>query len=54
MAYYAAPLIAKGKVLGVIEVLHREPFDRSRPVAGDLRDAGRSGGHRGGQRPALR
>lgn len=27
VAYYGAPLIAKGKVLGVIEVLHREPFD---------------------------
>lgn len=29
MAYSGAPLIAKGKVLGVIEVLHREPFDPS-------------------------
>ncbi|WP_161883540.1 PAS domain S-box protein [Deinococcus alpinitundrae] len=30
MAYYGAPLLAKGKVLGVIEVMHREPFDPSR------------------------
>ncbi|TSA81705.1 PAS domain S-box protein [Deinococcus detaillensis] len=29
MAYYGAPIIAKGKVLGVIEVLHRKPFDPS-------------------------
>jgi len=28
-AYHAAPLIAKGKVMGVIEVLHREPFHPS-------------------------
>jgi len=26
VAYYAAPMIAKGKVLGVMEVLHQEPF----------------------------
>ncbi|GAA4015328.1 hypothetical protein GCM10022631_29200 [Deinococcus rubellus] len=29
MAYYGAPIIAKGTVLGVIEVLHRKPFDPS-------------------------
>ncbi|WP_161884017.1 PAS domain S-box protein [Deinococcus alpinitundrae] len=29
MAYYGVPLISKGKVLGVIEVLHREPFHPS-------------------------
>ena len=29
MAYYGAPIIIKGKVLGVIEVLHREPFEPS-------------------------
>ncbi|THF69219.1 PAS domain S-box protein [Deinococcus sp. Arct2-2] len=29
MAYYGAPLIAKGKVLGVMEVLHRAPFEPS-------------------------
>ena len=29
MAYYGAPLLSKGKVLGVIEVLHREPFEPS-------------------------
>ncbi|WP_161883475.1 PAS domain S-box protein [Deinococcus alpinitundrae] len=29
MAYYGAPLLSKGKVLGVIEVLHREPFHPS-------------------------
>ncbi|WP_161883889.1 PAS domain S-box protein [Deinococcus alpinitundrae] len=29
MAYYGAPLMSKGKVLGVIEVLHREPFEPS-------------------------
>ena len=28
-SYYGAPLIAKGKVLGVIEVLHRNMFDHS-------------------------
>ncbi|WP_407543157.1 HD domain-containing phosphohydrolase (plasmid) [Deinococcus radiomollis] len=28
-AYYGAPLIIKGQVLGVIEVLHREPFEPS-------------------------
>ncbi|WP_161883545.1 PAS domain S-box protein [Deinococcus alpinitundrae] len=29
MAYYGAPLVIKGEVLGVIEVLHREPFHQS-------------------------
>ncbi|ULH17039.1 PAS domain S-box protein (plasmid) [Deinococcus sp. KNUC1210] len=29
MAYYGVPLMAKGTVLGVIEVLHREPFEPS-------------------------
>jgi PAS domain S-box-containing protein len=29
MAYYGAPIIVKGKVLGVIEVLHRKPFEPS-------------------------
>jgi len=29
VAYYGVPLMAKGKVLGVIEVLHREPFQPS-------------------------
>ena len=29
MAYYGAPIIIKGKILGVIEVLHREPFKPS-------------------------
>jgi PAS domain S-box-containing protein len=29
MAYYGAPIITKGKVLGVIEVLHRKPFEPS-------------------------
>ncbi|THF70157.1 HD domain-containing protein [Deinococcus sp. Arct2-2] len=29
MAYYAAPIIANGKVLGVLEVLHRQPFEPS-------------------------
>ncbi|UQN09288.1 PAS domain S-box protein [Deinococcus sp. QL22] len=29
MTYYGAPLLAKGKVVGVIEVLHQEPFDPS-------------------------
>ncbi|GGM00650.1 hypothetical protein GCM10010841_06570 [Deinococcus aerophilus] len=29
VAYYAVPVIAKGKVLGVIEVLHRQPFEPS-------------------------
>ena len=29
MAYYGAPIIIKGKVLGVIEVLHRKPFEPS-------------------------
>ena len=29
MAYYGVPLMSKGKVLGVIEVLHREPFHPS-------------------------
>ncbi len=29
MAYYAAPIMAKGKVLGVLEVLHRQPFEPS-------------------------
>ncbi|SMB85188.1 PAS domain S-box protein [Deinococcus hopiensis] len=29
MTYYGAPLLAKGKVLGVMEVLHQEPFDPS-------------------------
>jgi PAS domain S-box-containing protein/putative nucleotidyltransferase with HDIG domain len=29
MAYFAAPIIAKGKVLGVLEVLHRQPFQPS-------------------------
>ncbi|WP_161884269.1 HD domain-containing phosphohydrolase, partial [Deinococcus alpinitundrae] len=29
MAYYGVPLLSKGKVLGVIEVLHREPFEPS-------------------------
>ncbi len=29
MAYYGAPIIIKGKVMGVIEVLHREPFEPS-------------------------
>ena len=27
--YFAAPIIAKGKVLGVLEVLHRQPFEPS-------------------------
>ncbi|MGY2894404.1 PAS domain S-box protein [Deinococcus sp. UYEF24] len=29
MAYYGAPIMAKGNVLGVIEVLHRKPFEPS-------------------------
>ncbi|SMB82956.1 PAS domain S-box protein [Deinococcus hopiensis] len=29
MNYYGAPLLAKGKVLGVMEVLHRQPFEPS-------------------------
>ncbi|WP_161884410.1 PAS domain S-box protein [Deinococcus alpinitundrae] len=29
MAYYGAPLMSKGKVVGVIEVLHRQPFEPS-------------------------
>ncbi|WP_407571475.1 PAS domain S-box protein [Deinococcus altitudinis] len=29
MAYFAAPIIVKGKVLGVLEVLHRQPFEPS-------------------------
>ncbi|MGY2895053.1 putative nucleotidyltransferase with HDIG domain [Deinococcus sp. UYEF24] len=29
MAYYGAPIITKGKVLGVIEVLHHKPFEPS-------------------------
>ncbi|THF68375.1 PAS domain S-box protein [Deinococcus sp. Arct2-2] len=29
MAYYAAPIIANGKVLGVLEVLHSQPFEPS-------------------------
>ncbi|UBV44612.1 PAS domain S-box protein (plasmid) [Deinococcus taeanensis] len=30
-AYYGAPLMAKGKVVGVIEVLHRTPFEPALP-----------------------
>ncbi|PTA68183.1 PAS domain S-box protein [Deinococcus arcticus] len=29
MNYYGAPLLAKGKVVGVMEVLHRQPFEPS-------------------------
>ena len=29
LTYFAAPIIAKGKVLGVLEVLHRQPFEPS-------------------------
>lgn len=29
MTYFAMPIIAKGKVLGVLEVLHRQPFEPS-------------------------
>ena len=46
---YIVPLLAKGEVMGVLEVLHRAPLHPIRRLAGVPGGAGRTGGHRRGQ-----